>query len=82
MPSQPPPLRLLPPQRVAESSQLAPLQYTLKDAARLLAVSKRTLERWIYQGRASATGRGKLRRIEYAEILRLLEDLRREGEAA
>lgn len=75
-------LHLLPPQRVVGSDQIAPLQYRLEDAARLLAVSKRTLERWIQQGRASATGRSKLRRMEYSEILRLLNELRREGEAA
>lgn len=32
-----PPIRLLPHQRVADSEQIAPLQYRLKDAARLLA---------------------------------------------
>lgn len=79
-----PVLRMLPPQRVADSEQIAPLQYNIKDAARLLAVSKRTLERWIEQGRVSATGRkgSKLRRVEYTEILRVLDELRREGEAA
>lgn len=80
--SKPPALRMLPPQRVADSDQIAPLQYRLKDAARLLAISQRTLEKWIQKGRISATGRGKLRRVEYAEILRVLEELRQEGEAA
>lgn len=77
-----PMLRMLPPQRVADSDQIAPLQYRLKDAARLLAISQRTLEKWIQRGRISATGRGKLRRVEYAEILRVLDELRREGEVA
>jgi excisionase family DNA binding protein len=76
-----PVLRMLPPQRVADSDQIAPLQFQLKDAARLLAISNRTLQRWIKEGRMSATGRGKLRRVEYAELLRVLEELRRDGRA-
>jgi hypothetical protein len=38
-----PQLRLLPPQRVAGSDQIAPLQYTIPDTARLLARSRRTV---------------------------------------
>lgn len=74
-----PVLHMLPPQKVAGADQIAPLQYRLRDAARLLAVSERTLQKWIARGRLKATGSGKLRRVEYAEILRILDELRSEG---
>jgi excisionase family DNA binding protein len=62
-------LRLLPPQRVAGSDQVAPLQYTIQDTARLLAVSKRTVERLIERGELATVGRGKLKRVPYDSIV-------------
>jgi excisionase family DNA binding protein len=62
-------LRLLPPQRVAGSDQVAPLQYTIQDTARLLAVSKRTVERLIQRGKLATVGRGKLKRVPYDAIV-------------
>lgn len=70
------------PRHIVGTNQVAPLQYRLDDAARLLAISKRSLERWIQQGRVSSTGRGRFRRVEFAEILRVLDQLRGESEAA
>jgi excisionase family DNA binding protein len=64
-----PVLRMLPPQKVAGSDQIAPLQYKIKDAARLLSVSPRTVERLLAAGELASVGRGKLRRIPYESIL-------------
>jgi hypothetical protein len=51
-------LRLLPPQRVADTDQVAPLQYSINDTARLLAVSRRTIERLIARGELASVGSG------------------------
>jgi excisionase family DNA binding protein len=61
-------LRMLPPQRVADSEQIAPLQYTIRDTARLLSVSRRTVERLIVQGELATVGRGRLKRVPYDSI--------------
>lgn len=66
-------LRMLPPQRVADSEQVAPLQYKIEDTARLLSVSRRTVERLIAQGELETVGRGKLRRVLYSSILAYIE---------
>ena len=63
-----PVLRLLPPQRVAGSDQVAPLQYSITDTARLLGFSRRTVERLIACGELDSVGRGKLRRVPYDSI--------------
>lgn len=62
-------LRMLPPQRVADSDQVAPLQYTIIDTARLLSVSRRTVERLIEQGQLATVGRGRLKRVPYDSIV-------------
>jgi excisionase family DNA binding protein len=62
-------LRLLPPQRVAGSDQIAPLQYTIPDTARLLAMSRRTVERLIARGELATVGRGKLKRVPFDSIV-------------
>ena len=62
-------LRLLPPQRVAGSDQIAPLQFTIKDTARLLGFSRRTVERLIERGELATIGTGKLRRVPYEAIV-------------
>jgi excisionase family DNA binding protein len=62
-------LRLLPPQRVADSELVAPLQYKIEDTARLLSVSRRTVERLIAHGELATIGTGKLKRIPYDSIV-------------
>jgi excisionase family DNA binding protein len=62
-------LRLLPPQRVADTDQVAPLQYSINDTARLLAVSRRTIERLIARGELASVGTGKLKRVPYDSIV-------------
>ncbi len=64
-----PVLRLLPPQRVVDSDQVAPLQYSIVDTGRLLAVSRRTVERLITQGQLATVGRGRLKRVPYDSIV-------------
>jgi excisionase family DNA binding protein len=71
-------LRLLPPQRVADSDQIAPLQYRIEDAARLLSISRRTIQRLIARGELETVGRGKLRRIPYDSIVAYLDRNRNE----
>jgi excisionase family DNA binding protein len=65
-------LRLLPPQRVADSEQIAPLQYTIADTARLLSVSTRTVKRLIAAGELATVGQGRLKRIPYDSIVAYL----------
>lgn len=74
-------IRLLPPQRVADSDQIAPLQYTIADTARLLSVSRRTVERLIEKGELATVGTGKLKRIPYDSIVSYL-NRHRNDEAA
>ena len=61
-------LRLVTPQRVAGSDQVAPLQYSITDTARLLGFSRRTVERLIGNGELASVGRGKLRRVPFDSI--------------
>jgi excisionase family DNA binding protein len=61
-------LRLVTPQRVAGSDQVAPLQYSITDTARLLGFSRRTVERLIACGELASVGRGKLRRVPFDSI--------------
>jgi excisionase family DNA binding protein len=63
------PFRLLPPQKVADSDQVAPIQYKIEDTARLLSVSRRTIERLIERGELATVGASKLKRIPYDSIL-------------
>lgn len=62
-------LRMLPPQRVADSDQVAPLQYKIEEAARLLAVSRATILRLIARGELASVGQGKLKRVPYDSIV-------------
>ena len=64
-----PVLRLLPPQKVVGSDQVAPLQYSIVDTARLLGFSRRTVERLIAQGELATVGTGKLKRVPYDAIV-------------
>ena len=43
--------------------EVAPLQVTIKEAARLLSYNPRTIRRLVERGELQATGVGKLRRI-------------------
>jgi excisionase family DNA binding protein len=61
-------LRLVTPQRVAGSDQVAPLQFKIEDTARLLSVSRRTVERLIEQGELATVGTGRLKRIPFDSI--------------
>jgi excisionase family DNA binding protein len=74
-----PVLRLLPPQRVADSDLVAPLQYTIADTARLLAVSRRTVERLIARGELATVGTGRLKRVPYDSIVAYLNRQRNEA---
>jgi excisionase family DNA binding protein len=74
-------IRLLPPQRVANSDQIAPLQYSIKDTARLLSVSRRTVERLIAAGELATVGTGKLKRVPYDSIV-AYQNRNRSNEAA
>lgn len=62
-------LRMLSLQRVADSDQVAPLQYKIEDAARLLAVSRATILRLIARGELASVGQGKLKRVPYDSIV-------------
>ncbi len=81
MPSRTPILHLLPPQRVAGSEQVAPLQYSIVDTARLLAMSRRTVERLIMRGELATVGQGKLKRVPYDSIV-AYQNRHRNDEAA
>jgi len=70
--------RLLPPQKVAGSEQIAPLQYRLADTARLLAMSQRTVYRLIEKGELATVGTGKLKRVPYDSIVAYLNRNRNE----
>lgn len=72
-------LRLVPPQKVTNGDTVGPLQYTLSDTARLLAVSRRTVERLISQGELDSIGTGKLRRVPYDSILHYMDRHRNEA---
>ena len=74
-------LRLLPPQRVAGSDQVAPLQYSITDTARLLDFSRRTVERLIERGELATVGTGKLKRVPYDSIV-AYQNRHRNDEAA
>lgn len=74
-------LRLLPPQKVADSGQIAPLQYRLDDVARLLSVSSRTVKRLIARGELSTVGQGRLKRVPYDSIIAYLNCHRNDSEA-
>ena len=56
-------LRLLPPHQVANSEQVAPLQYSVKETARLLGYSTRTVYRLIDAGDFETTGNRHMLRI-------------------
>lgn len=62
-------LRLLPPQKVAGSDQVAPIQYSITDTARLLGFSRRTVERLIERGELATVGAGRLKRVPYDSIV-------------
>jgi excisionase family DNA binding protein len=72
-------LRLIPPQRVADSDQVAPIQYSIMDTARLLSVSRRTVERLITQGELATVGTGRLKRVPYDSIVAYQQRHRNDG---
>jgi excisionase family DNA binding protein len=72
-------LRLIPPQRVADSDQVAPIQYSIMDTARLLSVSRRTVERLIAQGELATIGTGRLKRVPYDSIVAYQQRHRNDG---
>lgn len=61
------------PQRVADSQQLVPMLYTLHDAGRLLACSRRTVAHLINTGELSAVGLGRMRRVHRDSIMAYIE---------
>lgn len=69
------------PMRVAGGDQVAPLQYTVKDTGRLLAISPSTVRRLIDQGELASVGQGKLRRVPYDSIV-AYQNRHRSDEAA
>lgn len=62
-------IKLLPPVRIADSEQLAPLQYSIKDTARLLSLSRSTVLRLLERGELASVGQGKLRRVPLDSII-------------
>lgn len=62
-------LRLLPPQRVAGSDHVAPIQYTIQDTARPMALFRRTVQRLIERREPATVARGKLKRVSYNSIV-------------
>jgi excisionase family DNA binding protein len=74
-------IHLLPPQKVADSRQIAPLQYRIEDTARLLAVSTRTVKRLIARGELATVGQGRLKRVPYDSIV-AYQNRHRNDEAA
>lgn len=60
------------PQKVAGCEEIAPLQFTINDTARLLSISPSTVRRLIAQGELASVGYGKLRRVPYDSILAYL----------
>lgn len=54
------------------SDQTEPLLFTLKDAARRLSVSKRTLERENQRGRLRVVRIGRSVRVRHADLLAYL----------
>jgi len=72
-------IRLLPPQKVADSDLVAPLQYSIKDTARLVSISVRSVERLIAKGELGCVGRHKLRRVPLVDILAYQERNRNEA---
>lgn len=65
----PPLLRMLMPKFVGDSTSIAPLQFTLSDTGRLLAMSVSTVRRLIDRGELVSVGSGKLRRVTLASIV-------------
>jgi excisionase family DNA binding protein len=76
-----PKLRLIMPQKVVDSDQVAPLQYTLTDTARLMRYSYRTVKRLVERGELATVGVGRLRRVPYDSIVAYL-NRHRNDEAA
>lgn len=75
-----PVLRLVAPQRVLGTDFVAPIQYSLRDTARLLSVSLSTVNRLVARGELPTVGRGRLRRIPFDAIVEWQE--RNKNEAA
>jgi excisionase family DNA binding protein len=71
-------VRLLPPQRVANSELVAPLLYTINETARLISASPRTVHRLIERGELTAVGYGRLKRVTLDSIMAFIERHRHE----
>ena len=69
-------LRLI---RTRCGAELLPLQVTKAEAARLMSVSTRTIERWVAQDLLPQIGSGRLARYAYSDLLALQERLRTGG---
>lgn len=76
-----PSLHLLPPQRVANGDQIAPLQYKVGDTARLLSVSDRTVKRLIKRGELASIGKGRMLRVPFDSIVDYQNRHRNDGGA-
>lgn len=59
--------------------ELAPLQVTPEEAARMLRYSKSTIYRLIKEGRLPKRGRGRLVRIAVSDLQALVEELGEDG---
>src|SRR5262245_60962653 len=80
MTTQTPLLRLIPPQKVVDGEQIAPLQFKIEDTAHLLGFSRRTVERLIERGELATVGVGKLKRVPFDSIV-LYQNRHRNDEA-
>lgn len=56
-------------ERVVNRDQVGPLQYTICDTARLLSISRRTVERLIMCGELDTVGSRRLKRVPYDSIV-------------
>ncbi len=59
------------PERAMTNTTPAPLLVTLTDAAHMLALSRRTLDRMVYSGRLPSVTIGRRRLIRVADLSRL-----------
>lgn len=62
-------LRSLPAHRTNTTTEAPPLQVTIKEAARLLSMSERTIYRLLDARELVGVGSGRRRRVMYASLL-------------
>lgn len=67
---------------MSHNSGLMPLQITVKEAARILGYSQRTIYRLLDRRELQSVGRGRLLRVDYASVEAYHQHQRAESEAA